>query len=373
MVHSPTDQNLMAETYERDLGDVLKMHLEIAESVTERVRVKLTPEQQSRLQEAPPVDPEAFQAYLAATHVDLSGYEGIKRAQSYAKKAIEKDANFASGYIALAVSHMLLGAQRWQSPSETLPAAKQAALKALELDDKNCEAHVLLARITVMYDWDWQAAEREYLRALELCPNDCGAHLDFAVYAASNGRVSEARGHLAKVRERDPIQSEPFVGEAVIYYQLRDYKALLETSQAFAAQESNNWLAHNWLGVGYEGSGQLLQAIPAYRKAVELSQGDSDPTAQLAHAYAVIGKKAEAEKILHEWLRQPKTNYVSPYMIATVYAGLGSKDNALEYLEQAYKERSPDLTYFLRADLRLDSLRSDPRFQDLMRRMSFPK
>jgi len=363
----------MAETYERDLGDVLKMQREIAESIAERVRVKLTPEQQTRLHETPNVDPEAFQAYLAATHVDLSGYEGIKKAQTYAKKAIEKDPNFASGYIALAVSHMLLGAQRWQSPSETLPAAKRAVLKAAELDEKNCEAHVLLARITAMYDWDWQAAEREYLRALELCPNDCEAHLDFAVYVASNGRVAEARAHLAKVRERDPIQSEPFIGEAVIYYQLRDYKALLETSQAFAAQESNNWLAHNWLGVGYEGSGQLLQAIPAYRKAVELSQGDSDPTAQLAHAYTAIGKKTEAEKILREWLRQPKTSYVSPYMIATVYSGLGRKDKAFEYLEKAYQERSPDLTYFLRADLRLDSLRRDPRFRDLMRRMSFPK
>ena len=194
-----------------------------------------------------------------------------------------------------------------------------------------------------------------------------------AGYRATNGRIVEARTEVARTRELDPIQSEPFVGEAVINYHLRNYKVLVETGRAFVAQDSNNWLAHYWLGVGYEGSGETLQAIPEYQKAVELSQGDSDTTAALAHAYAATGRKADAQKILHEWLRQSETSYVSPYMIATVYAGLAGKDKAFEYLEKAYKERSPDLPYFLRADLRMDSLRSDPRFQNLMRRMNFPK
>ena len=122
-----------------------------------------------------------------------------------------------------------------------------------------------------------------------------------------------------------------------------------------------------------EQPGQTLEAIPEYQRAVELSQGDSDATASLAHAYATTGKKAEAEKILHQWLRQSETSFVSPYMITTVYAGLGDKDKAFEFLEKAYQIRSTDLPYFLRADLRVDSLRSDPRFQDLMRRMKFPK
>jgi adenylate cyclase len=117
----------------------------------------------------------------------------------------------------------------------------------------------------------------------------------------------------------------------------------------------------------------MLQAIPEYQKAVELSQGDSDPRAALAHAYAASGRKAEAQKILREWLSQSKPAYVSPYMIAAVYTGLGSKEKAFEYLERAYQERFSDLSYFLRADLRMDILRSDPRFQDLVRRMNFPK
>jgi TolB-like protein/DNA-binding winged helix-turn-helix (wHTH) protein/Tfp pilus assembly protein PilF len=373
MIYAPTDQSLMTETYEGDLSDILKIQREVAQSITKKIRVKLTPEQQSRLHEAPKLDPEAYQTYLAATHVDTSGYQGIKKSQSYFEKAIEKDPNFASAYTGLAVSYVLLAAQRWQSPREAFPSAKEAIRKALELDEKNCEAHAVLARISWQYDWDWQTAEKEYLHALELCPNDLGLHLGYGVYKTVNGRIAEARAELAKTRELDPIQSEPFVGEAVISYHLRNYKSLVEIAREFVAENPNEWLAHYWLGVGFEGSGQTLQAVREYQKAVELSQGDSDPTARLAHAYAVTGRKFEAQKILHEWLRQSETSYVSPYMIATVHASLGQKDKAFEYIERAYKERSSDLTYFLRADLRVDSLRSDPRFQDLMRRMNFPK
>jgi TolB-like protein/DNA-binding winged helix-turn-helix (wHTH) protein/Tfp pilus assembly protein PilF len=373
MIYAPTDQSLMAETYEGDLADVLKMQREVAESITAKVRVKLTPEEESRLRDAPKVDPQAYQAYLAATHEDPSTYQGIKRAQDYLEKAIEKDPNFASAYSSLAASYVLLGNDRWQSPRESFPSAKQAIHKALELDEKNCEAHALLAEVNWRYDWDWQTAEKEILYALELCPNDTGLHWTYALHMAMNGRFAEARAQLAKGRDLDPIQSEPFVGEAVINYHHRNYKGLIETDRASLAQGANDWLAHYWLGVGYEGSGEPSQAIPEYRKAVELSHGDSDATAALAHAYAATSRKAAAQKILQEWLRQSETSYISPYMIATIYAGLGGKDNAFEYLERAYKERSPDLPYFLRADLRMDSLRSDPRFQDLMRRMNFPK
>jgi len=373
MIYAPTDQSLLTETYEEDLGDVLKMQREVAESITAKVRVKLTPEQQSRLHEAPKVDPEAYQAYLAATHVDLSGYQGIKKSQSYLEKAIEKDPNFASAYNSLADTYALLGEQRWQSPRVTFLPAKQAIHKALELDEKNCQAHELLARVSWRYDRDWQTAEKEYLYGLELCPNDWVLHWNYLVDTASIGRITVALAEMAKTRELNPIRSEPFAAEAVINYHLRNYKALIEIDRAFVAQDLNNWFAHYWLGVGYEGSGQTLQAIPEYQKAVELSQGDSDTTAALAHAYAATGRKVEVQKILHESLRQSETSYFSPYMIATIYASLGHKDKAFEYLEKAYQERSPDLPYFLKADLRMDSLRSDPRFQDLMLRINFPK
>jgi TolB-like protein/DNA-binding winged helix-turn-helix (wHTH) protein/tetratricopeptide (TPR) repeat protein len=372
MIYAPGDQSLMAETYEGDLGDIFKMQREVAESITTKVRAKLTPEEESRLHESPKVDPEAYQAFGAATHVDTSGYQGVKKAQSYLEKAIEKDPHFVLPYVFLANTYVLL-ANRWQSPNEAFPVARKLAHKALELDEKECSAHAVLSEISWRYDWDWQNTEKEILRAVELCPGDSSFHWLHGAHMAVSGRFVEARAEMAKARDLDAIKSEPFAGEAVIGYHSRDYKVLIDIDRAFVHEDSNNWLAHYWLGVGYEGSGQTLQAISEYEKAVALALGDTDPAAALAYAYATSGKKSEARKILSQWLRQSESSYVSPYMIATVYAGLENKDKAFEYLEKAFQERSSDLSYFLRADLRMDRLRSDPRFQDLMRRMNFPK
>lgn len=171
----------------------------------------------------------------------------------------------------------------------------------------------------------------------------------------------------------DPIRSEPLENEAIINYYARNYKVLTEVCRAYTTAFPNYWVGHYWLGVGLEGSGQPKEAVAEYQRAVELSQGNSDPVASLAYAYAATGKSVEAEKILHQFLHQSETSFVSPYMIATVYAALGNREKAFEYLEKAYQIRSTDLPYFLRADLRLDTLRSDPRFQDLLRRMNFPQ
>jgi TolB-like protein/DNA-binding winged helix-turn-helix (wHTH) protein/Tfp pilus assembly protein PilF len=372
MIYAPTDQNLMAEAYESDLGDVLKLQREVAESIARKVSVKLTPGQEARFHDAPKVDPEAYQAYLRATYLNWGLYQENKQAQSYLEKAIQKDPTFALAYSGLAGTYLSLAMSRLQPPRDVYPQAKEAAHNALKLDEQNCAAHEMLAEIAWRYDWDWQTAENEYLQVLELCPNDDGPRYTYSFYAAVTGRIDLALAEIAKAHQLDPIQGEPLRAESVINYHRRNYKALIEVSRSYTAAAPSDWITHYWLGVGYEGSGQTLEAIPEYQKAVELSQGDSDPTAALAHAYAAIGRKAEAQKILYEWLHRSETSYISPYMIATVYTGLGEKDKAFEFLEKAYQERSSDLPYFLKADLRMDTLRSDPRFQDLVRRMNFP-
>lgn len=291
---------------------------------------------------------------------------------SYLQKAIQIDPGYADAYGALAATYVYLGEQRRRSPQDVYPPAKQAIRKALELDESNCRVHYTLAQISWRYDWDWQAAERELRYALELCPNYLGSHWLHVFYSAPNGRIAEAQAEAAKLRELDPVQSEPLDAEAFINYHARNYQALVEVSRSYTTVNPNYWTAHYWLGTGLEGLGQTSEAIPEYQSAVEFSQNDSDPVASLAHAYAATGKRAAAEKTLRQWLRQSETSFVSPYMIATVYASLGDKDKALEYLEKAYQIRSTDLPYFLRTDLRLDTLRSDPRFQDLLRRMNFP-
>jgi tetratricopeptide (TPR) repeat protein len=158
-----------------------------------------------------------------------------------------------------------------------------------------------------------------------------------------------------------------------VYYHQRDYKSLVESAERFVATDPGSWTSHYYLAVGYDGSGRHAQAISEYQRAIELSQRDLDALAGLAHAYAAIGKRTEAEKILSELQRQSKGSYISPYMIAAIYSSLGQNDKAFEFLEKAYQDRSPDIVYFLRADLRLDPLRPDPRFQDLLRRVDFPQ
>ncbi len=171
----------------------------------------------------------------------------------------------------------------------------------------------------------------------------------------------------------DFASSQSAAVEPGVYYHQRDYKTLVEASQRFIAHSPNDWPGHYFLAVGYDGLGKESDAVREYQKAVEQSHGDTDTIAGLAHAYISIGKPAKAEEILHDLLGESKKDYVSPYMIATIYAGLGDKEKAFDFLEKAYQERSPDIPYFLKADLRIDSLRSDPRFADLMRRVGIPQ
>jgi tetratricopeptide (TPR) repeat protein len=204
-------------------------------------------------------------------------------------------------------------------------------------------------------------------------PNYVEGHQSLVWYVAWSRRPGEALAELEKIRRLDPAYPFTFLDESGVYYHQRDYKSLVEAGQKSVAANPSAWSSHYLLAVGYEGSGRPAQAISEYQQAVELSQRDLDANAGLAHACAAIGRRAEAEKILGELQRQSKVTYVSPYMIAAVYSGLGQREKALEFLEKAYEDRSPDVAYFVKADLRMDPLRSDARFQDLLRRIGLPQ
>ena len=191
-------------------------------------------------------------------------------------------------------------------------------------------------------------------------------------YLSWKGWRTEALAELAKSRELDPGYSFDAT-EAATYYQVRDYQGLLEAGRKELASNPEEWLAHYFLGTGFEGLGRPAEAIPEYQKAIKISDGDQDAAAALAHAYAVAGRKNEAVKILRDLEQKSRTEYVSPYMIATIYAGLGDKQKAFEFLEKAYHERCWDLTWSLRSDLRIDNLRSDPRFQTLLQQVGLPR
>jgi Flp pilus assembly protein TadD len=222
------------------------------------------------------------------------------------------------------------------------------------------------------YNWDWDATEREFNQAIALAPSYICAHEDRAEYLAFRGRRSEAEAEMIKIRAFDTSFSSTLT-DVGVDYQLRDFDRLLEASQRGVALNPNEWLEHFYLGVGYEGTGKQLESVAEYQKAVELSGGDQDATAALAHAYAGVGRRAETQKILRDALRdleQESTRVkASPYLIATLYAALGDKDTAFHFLERAYREKSLDLSWHLNADLRIDNLRSDPRYQSLLSRV----
>ncbi|MGB9473305.1 MAG: protein kinase [Candidatus Acidiferrum sp.] len=374
MVYAPTDQTLLTETFEADFGDVFKLQAEVAEAIVKHVRLKMNAEQLARLYRVKhSVNPEAAEDYFKAMELDATDFTQNKDYQRYLRAAIQKDPTFAQAYVALGWAQQLLGEYRWAPPREAFPEAERLVRKGLELDEQNCSGHVVLFRWHWRYEWNWQDAEKEVRHAKDLCPNDPEVYWELAYYSGWKGHKVEALKELAECRELDPTFEREFRMEAAINYFSRDFEGLVEVSRPYTVAFPKDWLAHYWLGVGLEGSGRRSEAIPEYQKAVDLSQQNTDPVASLAYAYARAGKKSEAEKILRDFLQRSETTYLSPYMIATIYAGLGNKDKAFEYLEKAYQERTPDLPYFLRADLRMDTLRSDPRFQDLMRRINFPQ
>jgi serine/threonine protein kinase/Tfp pilus assembly protein PilF len=375
LLEARTDRHVWADTYDRDLVDVLRLQSEVAEDVAQQVRIQLTPEQQARFRSAPAVNPKAYEAYLngRSLYEFADTQVSIKRAQSHFEEAIREDPNFALAYVGLAESYLELGAFRWMPPQDAYRHGSEAVHKALELDDTLGEAHSTLGYLDWQFSWDWQAAEREIRHAVDLNPNYVEGHVTLAWYLAWTGHRDEALAEVQKILRLDPVFPYIALQEAGVYYHLRDYKSLLEAAEKSVNKDPGNWVSHYFLAVGYEGSGRPSQAVPEYQQAVELSQRDFDALAGLAHAYAAMGKRAEAEKILVELQRQAKGAYVSPYMIAVIYSGLGQNDKAFEFLEKAYRERSPDIAYFLKADLRLDPLRPDPRFLDLLRRVDFPQ
>ena len=374
LLHAPEDQHLWAETYERDLGDVLKLQGDVAQAIAQQVRAQLTPQQQDRLGSVRQVNPEAYDAYLRGRYYLTNQFttaQPLNRAKGYFEESIRKDPNFALAYSGLADSYAFLAYIRGVAPESAYQSATEALRKASALDDSIGEIHDTRAVLSWRYKLDLDTAEQEFNRAIALAPSYSCAHEDHAVYLGFVGRRADALAEVAKSNELDPGPSSA-MAESATYYQLRDYERLVEASRRGVASNPKEWVEYYNLGVGYEGTGRLLEAISEYQKAVELSAGDQDATAALAHAYAVIGKKAEARKILRDLQQKANISYISPYLLATIYAGLGEKDRAFELLERAYEQKSLELSWHLKADLRIDNLRSDPRFQNLLHRVGLP-
>jgi TolB-like protein/Flp pilus assembly protein TadD len=377
LLNGPNDQHLWSEEYERPLRGVLNLQREVAQAITQQIRIELTPQQQARLGAARPVNPQAYEDYLRGRYYLTNQFTlaaPLNKAKSYFEDAIQKDPGFAPAYAGLADSYLYLTifGEGQLTVDEGYRAAKAAVSKALDLDESIGEVHDTLGVLGWQFERNWDAADREFNRAIALAPSYSCAHEDRALFLSYVGRRDEALAEVAKSREIDPSPSSVLT-ESGAYYLLRDYDRLVESSVRGVASNPTEWLEHLYLGTGYEATGKRLEAIYEYQRAIELSDGDQSATAALAHAYVGTGKRTEAEKILRDLEQKAKTGHASAYAIATIYAGLGEKDKAFEFLEKAHRERSLDLNWSLNADFRLDNLRSDPRFQALKLRVGSPQ
>ena len=370
LLQASTDQHLWAETYDRDRGDVLKLQAEVADAIAQQVRVQMTPQQKAQLRRADVVNPAAYDSYLKGRLYFTTGFskpDSLKKAQQDFEESIQKDPKFALAYAGLADTYVYLAFTGALAKDSAHGAAKQALAKALQLDETIGEAHDAFGVLSWRFDWDWETAEREFNRAIALAPSYSCAHEDRAIFLAFVGRRAEALAEIAKINQMDYGFSSA-MAESMTYYELRDYAGLVEASKRGLLFDPEDAFLHYLLGVGYEATGKLPEAISQYQKAMKTWD---DPTVgvALAHVYSAAGRKAEANKILRDLQRTSERTLVRSYTMATIYAGLGENDKAFELLEKACSEKSLDISFSLKSDLLLDDLRPDPRFQSMLRRI----
>ena len=373
LVQVATDRHLWAETYESQLGDILALQSHVASAIVNEIRIKLTPEDQQRLASSRPVSTESYENYLKGRYYwNKRSQEGLTKAINYFQVAIEKDPQYALAYAGLADCYSIIGSAivGTVSTAEVAPKARTAALKSLELDNTLAEAHTSLATVRFNYDWDWNAAASGFRRAVELNPSYATAYQRNSLYLMSMGRITESIAEMNRAHDLDPLSTSMNFSLGWRLYMAREYDQAIEQLRNTIDMDPDFVLPHLVLGQAYEQKKAYDQAITELRRAAEISQNSPPTLAALARTYAVSGRTAEARKLLDQLMEQSKKQYVSPFYVAIVYAGLGESDQALDWLEKAYKDRSNAIV-FAKVDPQLDTLRTTPRFQSLLHRLAF--
>lgn len=381
LVEANSDQHLWARTYERDLKYVLALQDEIARDITEQIRIKLTPKERSLLTQSHPVDPEAYDAYLRGRYWWSKRGAAAWKGLDYFQKAIAKDPSYALAYSGIADSYLMLGFNGNLSPKEAFPRAKEAAIKALGLDPSLAAARASLALVKSLYDRDWSGAEAEFKQAIALNPSDATAHQWYSTYLLVVGQLDAALKEIERAHELDPFSPTVNWWYGRSLYYARRYDDALRQLQRSLEMFPDQWLFYNYIADVYEHKGMFPEAFGARQQALSMQ---NDPTVgALAEAYQRSGYRGwllkKIQILEHAPLQtmqtrdqEPRLDAFKDYGIAYFYSLLNDEAHAMPYLERAYDGGNPAVL-FLQVSPHWDSIRSSPRFLNLVRRIGLPR
>ncbi len=359
---------LWGQQYNRKLSDLIVVQEEISKAVSEKLRLRPAggPSKQST------ENAEAHQLYLKGRYLwNRRTGQTLRRAAEYFQQAIDKDPNYALAWAGLADCYAQYSFYGVTAPRDAFPKAKEAATKALELDGTLAEAHASLLFVKTSYDWDWSGADKAFQRAVELNPNYASAYNSRQAYQIALGRTEEAVAAARRSEELEPLS--PILGAVAgrSLYHAGRYDDALEHLRKVLEIDANFYATRLYIGWVYEEKGRMAEAVAEFEKCIDLSGGDPASRGALGHALGVWGQRDRARRVLEELKQDSKRRYVAPYYLAAIHISLGERDQAFEWLEKAYEDHSPWLMW-LKMDPRFKSIKGDPRYLDIRRRMGLP-
>ncbi len=369
LINALTDAHLWADTYDRKLTDIFAVESDIAKTVADTLQAKLTSSEKSSIAKTPTTNTEAYELYLKGRFFwNKRTGEDLRKSIEYFNQAIAKDPNYALAYVGLADSYLLLSSYAAVSPADSLPPARAALQKALDLDDSLAEAHASFGLLATL-ELDLQHAVAELQRAIELKPNYATAHHWLALAFMTLARFDPAISEAKRAIDLDPLSLIINADCSWVYFNARRYDEAEAQARRTLEMDSRFFLAHYYLGGALQFKGHVAQAIPEYQKAFDLNN-DPYSLAMLGQAYSRNGQKEEARKVLARLNEEAKSRYVAPYALALVQIVLGDKDRAIEELEHAYEEGETNYLFVIKVDPLLDELRGQPRFDALVQKIT---
>ena len=376
LVDVQTENVIWSEQYNRKQSGLVSLQSEIARDVSSKLKLKLSGADEQKLSKVYTTNPDAYQLYLKGRfYWNKLTPKDVRESLEFYQQAIDKDPAFALAYVGISDTYMLLGIPDVMlgviPPTESVRKARNAADKALEIDPTLAEAYASRAHVK-WKERDWAGADEDFKHSIELNGNYSNAHRFYAIYLVSMGNSEEAVREVRRAEELEPLSVSVKAHVAFIFYFARRYDEAVEAGKKAVELDATSSVAHQRLGSAYEQIGMFPEAIAEFQKAVDGSNRVQLAVASLAHAFALAGKRAEAEKLLAELRERSGSEYVSSYLIAEIYVALGEKEAAFKLLDKAYDERSIDLV-LAKVDPRLDPLRDDPRFADLIKRVGLPQ